>query len=416
MPNRKKQQLIDENGLLTRPFSCASEDCLVLANFYRHVLCDDLLPWWLRHAMDWDCGGIQTCIRDDGAIASSDKYVWSQTRALWTFAAACNRIKENDTWRDAASNLFRFNLKYGQRTQGDWNYRLARNGVVVEGPESIQTDAYAICALTEYARLTGSEEAIEAARRTCDAVLKKLRKPGSYATRPYPIPDGAKAQRVSMQFSLAFAELGKFLNDDDLLSEGMHLTDDVLNHFRRPEMEAIVEYLSLDNALLPPPAGSYMGPGHGIETAWFQIENLRGKCEPERIQKALDIMRWSFEKGWDAEFGGLLLGIDLEGGEPYLPHAEAKIWWPHCEALCGTLMAFEISRQTWCLDWYNKTHNWAFVHFPDQIHGEWTQRLDRRGKRMDTLVALPVKDPFHLPRALIYCVETLERIQGKGND
>jgi len=25
-------------------------------------------------------------------------------------------------------------------------------------------------------------------------------------------------------------------------------------------------------------------------------------------------------------------------------------------------------------------------------------------------VALPVKDPFHLPRALIYCVDALERL------
>jgi hypothetical protein len=33
--------------------------------------------------------------------------------------------------------------------------------------------------------------------------------------------------------------------------------------------------------------------------------------------------------------------------------------------------------------------------------GEWTQWLDRQGRKMAS-AGLPVKDPFHLPRALIY--------------
>jgi N-acylglucosamine 2-epimerase len=41
--------------------------------------------------------------------------------------------------------------------------------------------------------------------------------------------------------------------------------------------------------------------------------------------------------------------------------------------------------------------------------GEWRQRLDRKGKPMTTVVALPVKDPFHLPRALILSLEVLRQ-------
>ena len=77
-------------------------------------------------------------------------------------------------------------------------------------------------------------------------MLHHLRNPGSYETTPYPLPEGTKAKRVSMQFSLAFWELGKLLNDQDILSQGMALTDDVLDHFRQPDQQAIVEYLSLD--------------------------------------------------------------------------------------------------------------------------------------------------------------------------
>ena len=37
------------------------------------------------------------------------------------------------------------------------------------------------------------------------------------------------------------------------------------------------------------------------------------------------------------------------------------------------------------------------------------QRLDREGRKIHEVIALPVKDPFHLPRALILAVESLER-------
>jgi N-acylglucosamine 2-epimerase len=385
----------------------------VIGNYRRH-LCENILRWWLEHALDSECGGIFSCIRDDGGIISTDKYVWSQVRAVWTFAAAYNRIDPLREWYDAAEAVYAFIAGPGRNDEGDWNFLLAHDGTLKEGPESIQTDAYAICALVEYARMTGSQEAAEIALETYRRVLWKLARPGSYRTKPYPIPDRAKAQRVSMQFSLAFTELGKFLKDTQIIAEGKRLTDDVLNHFRRPDLGASVEYLSEDNSLLPPPVGTYASPGHGIETAWFQIENLRAFEDRVALLKACEIMKWNFEKGWDPEYGGLVLGMDLNGGKPYLPNAEAKIWWPFTEAICGALMAYEVCREQWCLEWFAQSHNWAFSHFPDREHGEWTQRLDRCGQKIDTVVALPVKDPFHLPRGLIYAIETAARLASKN--
>ena len=90
-----------------------------------------------------------------------------------------------------------------------------------------------------------------------------------------------------------------------------------------------------------------------------------------------NILPWWQRNAVDREYGGLFMGVDIEGGTPYLQNSDSKIWYSHCEALCGALMAFEVCREDWCLDWYSKTHNWSFSHFPDREHGEWTQRLDR---------------------------------------
>ena len=381
-----------------------------LSSEYRRILEEDILRWWLRHAVDHEHGGVLSCIKDNGSVVSDDKYVWSQTRALWTFSAAFNRIHPNPTYMAVADRLFEFLVKYGRNEHGRWRYLLSRQGDCKQDATSIQTDAFAICGLVEYARATKRQEPVDLARQTYQCVLHHLRNPGSYETTPYPLPEGTKAQRVSMQFSLAFWELGKLLNDQDILSQGMALTDDVLDHFRQPDQQAIVEYLSLDNSCLPAPFGTLMGPGHGIETAWFQLENIRHLQETERKHKAIEVMQWSLERGWDQNYGGLFLHVDLAGGEPLLPHANKKLSWVHSEALCGLPMAYEACGESWTIEWHQRITDWTFRSFPNPEHGEWHHRLDRQGQPVEEVIALPVKDPFHIPRGLIYAVETFDRL------
>jgi N-acylglucosamine 2-epimerase len=285
---------------------------------------------------------------------------------------------------------------------------------VIEGQSSIVVDAFAIYGLVEYFRLTGNAEALEIARDTAHSCLDRLARPGSYKTAPYPTPPGMRPQREAMQFSLMFCELGHELPDETILAAGLSYGRDVLDHFYRTDREVLLEYLGLDNSVWDTPAGRAMVPGHAIESLWFQIHNFSRIGDTARARQAAAAMRPCFEKGWDYEYGGLFLGIDVEDREPpYWKNAEKKIWWPFTEAFCGALMAYEQLGEDWCLDWYWQCHDWAFAHFPDKEHGEWTQKLDRFGNKIDDLIALPVKDPYHLPRGLIIAIETLERLTAR---
>src|SRR5262249_32741476 len=114
-----------------------------------------------------------------------------------------------------------------------------------------------------------------------------------------------------------------------------------------------------------------------------------------------EAIRWHLEAGWDPEFGGIFLGIDAEGNEPFTANWDKKPWWPHTEALYALLLAYQLTGAPWCMDWYWRVHDWSFAHYPVAGAGEWRQRLNRRGEPTDELIALPVKDPFHLPRAAI---------------
>jgi N-acylglucosamine 2-epimerase len=157
-----------------------------------------------------------------------------------------------------------------------------------------------------------------------------------------------------------------------------------------------------------------MVPGHGLESAYFQILLFAESGEPEYVSRACRAIRCCIGKGWDPVHGGIFLGIDADGKQPvYWKNHEKKIWWPHAEGLAALLLAHEHCGEPWCLECYHRLHEWSFRHFPVPEHGEWTQRLDREGKPVNDLIALPVKDPFHLPRGLIMAIESIRRIKAK---
>jgi N-acylglucosamine 2-epimerase len=120
-------------------------------------------------------------------------------------------------------------------------------------------------------------------------------------------------------------------------------------------------------------------------------------------------MRRHLELGWDPAHGGIFLAFDRHGArEVGWDFAELKLWWPHTEALYGALLAWRESGDGAWLDWYERIWDICLDHFVDWNHGEWRQKLNRDLSSWQGVVALPVKDPFHLPRSLILQIELLE--------
>jgi N-acylglucosamine 2-epimerase len=180
----------------------------------------------------------------------------------------------------------------------------------------------------------------------------------------------------------------------------------------RSSRKLLYEFVRLDNSLMGSPMGRAVVPGHAIESMWFMMHIYRQEGEDHKVRRAIEAVKWHLEAGWDEKYGGLLLGLDAEGKRPWWKYADTKIWWPHTEALYALLLAYDLSNEEWCLEWFQRVHQYAFSHFPVAGYGEWTQRLDRRGKKLNKTIALPVKDPFHLPRSLMYCIPVLQKLSG----
>lgn len=375
---------------------------------YRELLLEGFVPFWFRYGIDWEYGGVLSCLHEDGSLASEDKFIWSQARSVWTFSALYNRIERRPEFLRAAENSIRFLLAHGRDSQGRWVYSTDREGNVIEGPTSIYADCFVVYGFSEYYRATGDEEALAVALETFDRIRYRVEEPDFQETVPYPLPLGWRNHGIPMILTEVTNELAQTTDDPNLEALADDYMGRVMHHFLRPQHKAVLEFVTRDYQELPPPAGTFVMPGHAIESMWFVMHLARRRRDSDTIRLAAEAMRWHLERGWDTKYGGIFLGLDLEGHEPYLPHADKKLWWPHTEALYGTLLAHELTGEPWCLDWYDRVADWAWAHFPVPETGEWRQRLTREGHATTEIVALPVKDPFHLPRAATLILQLLE--------
>jgi N-acylglucosamine 2-epimerase len=186
---------------------------------------------------------------------------------------------------------------------------------------------------------------------------------------------------------------------------------EVERDFMKPEFKCVLETVGPNGEFYDNFDGRMVNPGHSIELGWFILEEARlRKNDKKLIEIGTKIIDWSFEIGWDQEFGGMLYFRDAKG----LPCPEywhdMKFWWPHNETVIATLLAYQLTGNEKYARWHKLAHEWAYSHFPDPQHGEWFGYLRRDGAVSTTLKGNMWKGFFHLPRMQWYCWQRLDEM------
>lgn len=369
-------------------------------SYYHDTLCNEVIPYWLNNAFDGS-GAINNCMAEDGRVLSKDRYIWSQGRALWTFSAMYNRIEQKPEYLETAHGLFRYLANIGTNPDGTWNYLYDEAGNIKEGPISIYVDGFVLAGMTEYYNATKNEQAKEIALNIYEQTKRRMATPGSYQVAPYVIPAGMKTHGVNMIFCFFYTCLGRALNRQDILDEGHRLALEVLEHFYVPEKDAILEFVYDDGRFADIPEGRSCVPGHAIECMWFLMDIFEARGETEHIKTCCRLIKRHIELAWDKEHGGMILALDIDGKTPiFWGKPTYKPWWVQVETLVATVAAYRHTKDPWFMEMHKKVFDYAFAHYPNG-YGDWINWLDYDGN-VTTSAALPVKDPFHLPRGLMY--------------
>jgi len=381
-----------------------------LLAFHRDGLLQDTVPFWMKHAIDRECGGFFNCLDRDGSVVNYDKAVWIAGRFTWLTALLYNEVERRQEWLDTSRHGIDFLEKHCFDTDGRMFYEVTRDGRPLRKRRYVYTETFGVIAFSEYARATGDEERLARAKGLYRLLIRYYRNPELLPPKVYPQTRRAKAHAIPMILLATTQQIRKH-GDDPLYQEVIdHSLREVFEDFMKEDVKALLETVGPNGEMIDTPEGRCVNPGHAIETSWFIMEEARLRDRPDLIENALKILDWSLDRGWDDEYGGIRYFSDV-AGKPCLQYEhDMKLWWPHNEALYAVLLAHHLTGDRKYADWYEKIHAWAYSHFPDEEHGDWFKYLHRDGSVSLTLKGSSWGGPFHLPRMQLYCWKLLEEM------
>ncbi|MBU0928866.1 MAG: AGE family epimerase/isomerase, partial [Spirochaetes bacterium] len=139
---------------------------------------DDILPFWLRHGLDRQHGGMLTALGRRGELLDDDKSVWFQGRSAWTYASAYLDFEPRPEYLEAAASCVGFLERHCFDSDGRMFFRVTRDGrPVVKRKRYVFSETFAIAAMAAYSRAAGSPEYARKASELFDRVARTLADP-----------------------------------------------------------------------------------------------------------------------------------------------------------------------------------------------------------------------------------------------
>jgi N-acylglucosamine 2-epimerase len=380
-----------------------------LHNGYSSDLLESTIPFWLAHGLDREHGGLLTGLAEDGAVIDTDKAVWLQGRAAWTFATLYNTVQKRPEWLAASKHCLDFIRAHCRGPGGKLYFTVTRDGRPLRMRRYVYSECFAAIGSAAYAKATGDARAADEALKYFETYLHHSFAPGVMPPKTDPGTRPMKGVAPHMIAIVTAQEIRGLLGD--IVVKGASCTQwidrslaDIERDFFKPDLGALMEIVGPDGAILDTFDGRTLNPGHALECSWFILHEAKHrKRDPRLLRLGLAILDCMWSRGWDQEFGGLLYFTDVHGKPVQEYWAEMKFWWPHNEAEIATLLAYQLTADAKFAKWHTLVHDWSHRVFADPVNGEWFGYAHRDGRISTRLKGNTWKGPFHLPRMEWYC-------------
>lgn len=371
------------------------------AENYKEDLTHNILPFWLKYGLDKKNGGIYTCIARDGQLFDTTKSVWFQGRFAFICSFAYNNIEKNEEWLDAAKSTLDFIEKHCFDTDGRMFFEVTADGTPLRKRRYVFSESFAAIAMSEYALATGDQEYAHKALDLFKRMRHFLNTPGLLEPKYLPTFQ-AQSHSITMIMVNVASSIKKVIYDPELDAQIKESIYALKHYFMHPEFKALLETVGPKGEFIDTMNGRTINPGHCIETSWFLFDvacNMNN--DQDLTDMALTILNWSWEWGWDKQYGGIINFKDCKNYPPQDYSQDMKFWWPQTEAIIANLYAYKLTKDEKYLIRHKQASAWAYAHFPDNEFGEWYGYLHRDGTVAQPAKGNLFKGPFHIPRMMI---------------
>lgn len=377
---------------------------------YLHNLSASVIPFWYKNSPDWEQGGSFSCLDREGKVYDTKKYVWLVARSAWMFARLFNVFDRDPDYLKMAALGIDYLRKHARDDQGRYYFSLTREGEPWFFQRKPYGAVFAMMAYLEYHHATGKAEYKEEAIDLFWKIHQWIQDPAALGR---PILQGVPAMgnladvMVTAGMALELAAV-----ENDPLYQGIMAAalEQCRRHFD-PALKILMENIPRDpgQKITQWPEGRLFNPGHSIEVAWFILHLSSQLRDDEMFSLALDVLDGSLNFGWDSEYGGIHYFMDAAGKPTLQLESSMKLWWPHTEAIYALVLALCRTEDARWLGWLDKVHHYAFSHFVDPENGAWFGYCDRQGNLTHTSKGGSYKGFFHVPRALLFSIQEIDR-------
>lgn len=370
---------------------------------------ENILAFWRRHAVDEERQTFFGSMSNDLIVdPAAERGALLTSRILWTFSAAYRQYGDRADRKMAERAYDDLMTRFFDRAHGGFFWSIAADGKVLRDRKQVYGQAFAIYALSEYHRATGSPPALECAISVHQLLEAHARDPrhGGYfeafSREWQPIADmrlsavdlnEPKSQNTHLHVMEAYSNLLRVWPVIGLRRAQRELVELMLARIVNPTTAHLGLFFADDWSL----RSNKISYGHDIEAAWLFTEAadvLDESLLKRRVQDlAIKIADVTLTEGVDHD-GGV-----FNEGDPSGLTDTRKEWWPQAEAMVGFLNAYELARDERYLTAALRTWDFIEGNLIDRQHGEWIRGVTRDGKLMPDLKVSFWKCPYHNGRA-----------------
>jgi mannose-6-phosphate isomerase len=283
------------------------------------------LPFWSGVGHEGGGRGAREHLQLDGSAAAVPfKRMRVQARQIYAFSHAALL-----GWADGerlARDGYGFITGCGEKATGGWVRVLSAAGDgVLDAAVDLYDQAFVLLALAWYARLTGSAEALQRARRTVAWIRTHMAVAPCGFHNAVPVEAGPRQQNPHMHLLEAALALYETSGDSCYATLAHDLVDLFRGYLFDRETGTVGE-LFLPN--WSPVPGGRVEPGHQYEWVWLlhQYERQTGIGVSTEIDR---LFRFAREYGTDAKTALVWDGVNRDGSAP----RRSTRLWPQTEAL-----------------------------------------------------------------------------------
>lgn len=263
----------------------------------------------------------------------------------------------------ASKSCIDFIEAYCADADGHMYFEVTEDGDPLRKRRYVFSECFAAIAMAEYSLAAGDKSYAVKALELFKRIKRFLSTPGFLEPKYLPTVE-MRGHSITMILINTAARIREVISDSELDAQIEESINAIEKYFIHPEFKALLETVGPNGEFINTCNGRIINPGHCIETSWFILEEAKYRNWDERLVKlALQILDWSWEWGWDKEYGGIINFRDCCNMPPQDYSQDMKFWWPQTETIIATLYAYQATGDEKYLEMHKQISDWTYSHF-----------------------------------------------------